>query len=541
VTQPVLFAVEVALFRLVESFGLVPDVVMGHSVGELAAAYVAGVLSLGDAVRLVVARGRLMEALPEGGVMVAVEASEDEVASLLTSGVSLAAVNGPRAVVVAGVEAEAAVVGEHFVGLGRRVRRLRVSHAFHSPLMEPMLEEFGAVAESVEYRAPRIAVVSNVSGRVAEGDELVSARYWVEHVRRPVRFLDGVGALAGLGVSRVVELGPSGVLTAMARDCLPEGDTTVLVPVLRKDRSEPESVIAALSELHVDGLDVDWSPLVAGGRRTALPTYAFQHQRYWLEPRTNTANAPDLGLTSADHPLLGAAVGLAAGEGVLLTGRVSIASHAWVADYPAHGRFVVPGSAFLELALRAGDEVGCGTVDELTVDSPLVVPEQGAVNLQLMVGEADDTGRRAFTVHARAATATPDTQWDKHAHGTLSAVVTPVPIGRPDLTVWPPVGAVESPRAPIPGLRAVWRRDGEVFAEVVLSDSGNADATAYGLHPALLQAVAQAVTSTSTSTGEQPFALTGLRGVRLAARGAQLAVITGRDARRHSPRRTGFG
>ncbi|WP_234377263.1 type I polyketide synthase, partial [Streptomyces sp. TP-A0356] len=287
--QPALFAVEVALFRLLESFGVRPDYLVGHSVGELAAAHVAGVLSLADACRLVVARGRLMQELPSGGAMVAVEAAEEEVLLLLAGRegeVSVAAVNGPRAVVVSGVEAAVTEVAERLSALGRRTSRLRVSHAFHSPLMEPMLEEFRRVAESIDYGSAAIPVVSNVSGRLADGGELGSAEYWVRHVREAVRFADGVQWLAGHGVTRFVEVGPDGTLTALAQACVPEERDALFVPALRKDRDEPDALLQALAGVFVHGGPVDWPTLFQGTdpHPVELPTYAFQRQRYWLDP-----------------------------------------------------------------------------------------------------------------------------------------------------------------------------------------------------------------------------------------------------------------
>ncbi|RDG38080.1 type I polyketide synthase, partial [Streptomyces corynorhini] len=285
--QPALFAVEVALFRLVESWGVRPDVVMGHSVGELAAAYVAGVMSLEDACRLVVARGRLMGALVPGGVMVAVEAAEGEVLPLLEEcggGVSLGAVNGPRSVVVSGEAAAVEGVVAHFRGLGRKVTALRVSHAFHSPLMEPMLDEFRSVAERVVYGVPSLPVVSNVTGRLAGAGELTSADYWVRHVRESVRFADGVEALVGEGVTRFLEIGPDGTLTALAQNCVPEslGDA-LFVPTLRKERPEAEHFATALARLHLNGAEVAWPAILQGARTVELPTYAFRRDRYWLE------------------------------------------------------------------------------------------------------------------------------------------------------------------------------------------------------------------------------------------------------------------
>ncbi|WP_189136089.1 acyltransferase domain-containing protein, partial [Wenjunlia tyrosinilytica] len=259
--QPALFAVEVALFRLVESWGLRPDVLLGHSVGGLAAAHVAGVWSLEDACRLVAARGRLMQALPSGGSMVSLQACEDEVLSLLVGRedhLGIAAVNGPLSVVVSGAQGAVAEVAGHFRELGRKAAYLTVSHAFHSPLMEPMLQEFRRIAQSVAYAVPRLAVVSDLTGEPVVGEEIACAEYWVEHVRQAVRFADGIRRLEEQGVTRFIELGPDGTLTAMAQECV-EGTEHLLVAALRKDRSEVRALLSAVAEAFTDGADVDWS------------------------------------------------------------------------------------------------------------------------------------------------------------------------------------------------------------------------------------------------------------------------------------------
>ncbi|WP_344599045.1 type I polyketide synthase, partial [Streptomyces violaceusniger] len=285
--QTGLFALEVALYRLISSWGIRADYLLGHSIGELAAAYVAGVWSLEDAAKVVAARGRLMQALPSGGAMVAVAAAEDEVRALLTDGVALAAVNGPEAVVLSGDADAVQSVVDVLAGRGVRTRRLRVSHAFHSARMDGMLAEFGEVLRSVEFRDPDLPIVSNVSGGVA-GEELCSPEYWVSHVRETVRFADGLETLRELGVGSFLELGPDGTLSALA-----DGDG---LPVLRRDRPEPLTVMAALGGLYVRGVEVEWDAVFPGARRVDLPTYAFRRERFWLEspsaePATSAVDA----------------------------------------------------------------------------------------------------------------------------------------------------------------------------------------------------------------------------------------------------------
>ncbi|WMD04163.1 type I polyketide synthase [Streptomyces sp. FXY-T5] len=539
--QPALFALEVALFRLVGSWGVRPDVLVGHSIGELAAAHVAGVWSLEDACRVVVARGRLMQALPSGGAMVAVEAAEDEL-GVLPGGVSVAAVNGPRSLVLSGDEEPVLELAARLAGEGRRTKRLSVSHAFHSARMEPMLAEFEQVLASVEFRPPALPVISNLTGQPA-GAELTTPGYWVRQVREAVRFADCVGTALGRGVERFLELGPSGPLTAMVEEVLDQaGAGAVCVPALHPERPEDAALLHALATVFATGAAVDWPTLFAGtGARTVdLPTYAFQHKRYWPQPAGVAArDLSAAGLAEAGHPLLTAWLPSPAGEEVLCTGRVSLATHPWLGDHTVLGTVLVPGTAFVDLACWAGDRIGCGALRELTLATPLTLAENAAVRLRLVLGAPDDTGCRSVAVYSQPDGEDEATDWTRHAEGLLAPSGDASVLPHTDLEAWPVTGA-----EPIPldgfydeladagfaygpvfrGLRAAWRRDGEVFAEVSLPAG---ETGGFGVHPALLDAALHALGPAAQATDEPgsarlPFSW---RDIRVHAVGADLLRV----------------
>ncbi|WP_342353924.1 type I polyketide synthase [Micromonospora sagamiensis] len=538
-TQTGLFAVEVALFRLVESFGIVPDFVGGHSIGEITAAHVAGVLSLADACALVAARGRLMQALPAGGGMLAVAARESEVTPTLaglTDRVGVAAVNGPNAVVVSGAVEALDEVERLWRERGARTRRLRVSHAFHSPLMEPMLDEFRTVVEGLTFDAPSLPVVSNLTGALADAVEIRTADYWVRHVREAVRFADGIGYLRQRNVGTYLEVGPDGVLAGMTQDCLAEGGADgsgpVVVPILRRGRTEASALLAALAEAYVGGVAVDWTPLTAGsGNRLDLPTYAFQRERFWPEVVAwRAGDVSGAGLAAAEHPLLGAAVRLAGDDGVVLTGRLSVSTHPWLADHVVSGSVLVPGTALVELVVRAGDEVGASRVRELTVAAPLSLPASGGVRVQVRVG-AIEAGGRDVAVYSQPDDDA-DAEWIRHAEGVLE----PTTDDEPAIDVWPPsatetdltgwydalVGHGLSYGPVFQGLRRVWSGDGEVFAEVALSQEA-ADVSGFGVHPALLDAALHPIGLLDAGSGPRvPFAF---EGVQVHASGARVLRV----------------
>ena len=500
--QPGLFAFEVALFRLLEHWGLRPDFLIGHSIGELAAAQVAGVLSLSDACRLVAARGRLMQALPPGGAMVAVRASEAEVAEHISDGVDVAAVNGPESVVLSGDEDAVLAVARRW-----KHQRLRVSHAFHSHRMEPMLDEFATVARQLTYRQPEIPIVSTVTGTTSD---LAEPGYWVRQVRDTVRFADSVRHAEEQGVTTFFELGPDATF--------PD-----LVPTQHRKRPALHTLATAVGHAYVRGIPLDWRAIYPDAHTVPLPTYPFQRSRYWLDAGT-TGDPADLGLRPADHPLLGASVTLAEDGGQVLSGRLSARAQPWLADHVVGGQVLFPATAFIELAHHAGAD---GRVEELTLHAPLRIEERDAVVLQVTVAAADEHGRRTVRVHSR-----PDggTSWTGHATGTLAP---PEHGPTADLTGWPPAGApvdgadLYATLAELGyeygpafrGLRAAWVVGSTVHAEVELPD--DVASSGFGLHPALLDAALHAMGLTPMADDRRTRVPFLWRGVSLHATGAR--------------------
>ena len=516
-TQMGVFALEVALFRLVESLGVVPDFVVGHSVGEVAAAHVAGVLGLADACVLVEARGRLMQGLPAGGAMVSVQASEAEVLECLPVGVEVAAVN-VRDVVLSGDADAVLAFGEMWRVRGRRVSRLSVSHAFHSARMDPMLAEFEGVVRGLSFGAPAIPVASTVVGGSAD---LGDPSYWVRQVRQAVRFGDAVEWLEGQGVTEWVEVGPHPSLVSTG--------------VMRRGHDEPGRVWTALGRLWVRG--VPWQLPVSASKQYDLPTYAFQHEPYWLRP-TTPADGPD----TSDHPLLRSLVKLPDGQGVVLTGRLSASVHPWLDEHTVLGSALLPATAFVELAVQAGGHVATEVLTELVLEAPLVLPDGDSVHVQVTVGAPDGTGHRPVTVHSRAS-AEPD-EFTRHATGTLGPVTaqedppeprpteaTPVDIG----TLYDRLAEAGYDYGPtFRGLTGIWRHGADLHAEVRLPADA-AGPTGYRLHPALLDASLQPLTLLTGITAEAggpgeslaqlPFSFSGVSIAGLAGAGDTLRVV----------------
>ncbi|MFJ5925167.1 SDR family NAD(P)-dependent oxidoreductase [Kitasatospora sp. NPDC092948] len=525
--QPALFAVETALYRLAEFHGVRPGFLIGHSIGEVAAAHVAGVLDLPDACALVAARGRLMQSAPAGGGMAAFAADEAEGAGLVAAAdgaVELAAVNGPTSIVLAGAADALDRLVANWKAQGRKATRLRVSHAFHSTRMEPVLADFREAIAELTFAEPVVPVISSVTGAMAEPGELATPEYWVEQIRRPVRFLDALRAANRLGVTRFVEAGPDGSLAALV-DTDPSEDTGIAAPVavalLRPGRPEVETVRSALAELHVAGVPVDFGQGVADGQAVDLPVYPFETRRYWLQdapqpPRIHSAAA--LGVAESPHPLLPAALELP--DGVrLFTGTLTTEGQPWLADHRIDGRVLLPAAVLTELALAAGAAAGRAHVRELLISAPLEIHGGTGTTVQLLV--TDDGG---LVVRARTAAG----DWQTHATGQLEAASgdgdSDTPLTEPQH--WEelfdgdgPAGAYRRLAAAgygygsaFQGLQSARQAGSELEAEIEVPIAGDADR--YGVHPALLDAALHAMVLHGLQRGGPrlvPYALEGVR------------------------------
>ncbi|MFJ5260141.1 SDR family NAD(P)-dependent oxidoreductase [Streptomyces sp. NPDC088387] len=535
VAQPVLFSVMVSLAALWQAHGVRPAAVVGHSQGELAAACVAGVLTLPDAAEVAVRRSRLFaERLPGRGMMAAIELSADDVRRRIAERavpVDVAVVNGPLAVTVAGEpdEIERFVAGCKADGI--RARIVVRAGASHCALVEPMREPLRELLAGIPHHRPRIPFYSTVTGGPLDADDL-DAGYWFRNAREPVDFQGAVRALLADGHGAFVECSPHPILTSALLDTAEEaGHQPVAVGTLRRDEGGRERFLRSLAEAHVRGVAVDLGTTLdgTGARRTELPTYPFQRRRHWLAPGTGPSDVEAAGLVPADHPLLGAVLTEVDGDRAVLTGRVSARSPGWLTDHAVGGTALLPGTAFVELALRAGDEVGCARVEELTVERPLLLPEGATVQLRVTVEGPGADGGHPVAVHARR-TAGDDEPWTRHAVGILTAAVA---APQAPVTAWPPpdaepvdVSAFYAERAAdgygygpaFRGLRAAWRRGAETYAEVALDPAQHTDAGRYAVHPALLDAALHAELPRGGGGGLRlPFLWSG---VTVAAAGA---------------------
>ncbi|ADI04661.1 putative type I polyketide synthase [Streptomyces bingchenggensis BCW-1] len=539
VVQPVLWAVMVSLAELWRSFGVVPAAVVGHSQGEIAAACVVGALSLRDGARVVALRSRaIAEGLAGLGGMASVSLAAEEVAERVAAWggrLSVATVNGPASVVVAG---EVGALEELLAGCeaeGVRARRIAVDYASHSVQVEVIEGRLAEVLAGVESRSSSVPFYSTVTGGLVDTAEL-GAGYWYRNLRQTVRFEETVGAILDGGDAVFIEVSPHPVLVVGVQETVEArgAEGSVVVGSLRRGEGGLARFVTSVAEAWVHGVAVDWAGVFAGASRVDLPTYAFQRKRYWLEaPAGAKGDVSGLGLSIAEHPLLGAVADLPDSAGVVFMGRLSLRSHGWLADHAVGDTVLLPGTGFVELAVRAGDEVGCDVVEELTLETPLVLPEGSGVQLRLTVAEPDDAGRRTFRVYSRLEDAAFDEAWTCHATGVLAQGAAQ---HTGDLTEWPPKGAealdVDSlyedfatagyGYGPVfQGLRAAWRRGEEIFAEVALAEEQQAEAARFGIHPALLDAALHGVRlGAYFGDPDQVWLPFAWRGVTLRAAGA---------------------
>ncbi|MFE9107936.1 type I polyketide synthase, partial [Actinomadura geliboluensis] len=537
VVQPVLFAVMVGLARLWSAAGVVPDVVVGHSQGEIAAAHVAGALSLEDAAKVVALRSRALLELSGGGAMAQLALDEDRARRLLGplgDRVWVAAVNGPAATVVSGDPTAVEEVLDRAREEGVWARHIPVDYASHSPQVEAIRERLLTELADITPETGHIAFHSTVTGEPVDTTGL-DAGYWYRNLREPVRFAEVVSGLVEQGVGVFVEVSAHPVLAAGIQDC---GEAVRVVETLRRGDGGLGRFWASAAAAHVHGVVVDWAGLFgAGVSRVGLPTYAFQRRRFWLASGSGGAgDVGVLGLGGVGHPLLGAAVEVAGGDEWLLTGRLSVAGQSWLADHRVGGVVVVPGAAVLEMVVRAGDQVGCDLVEELTLNAPLVLGEREAVRVQLRVGAPDAEGRREVTVHSR--NNADDASWRVHAVATV-APAGPQPAGHGmGLDAWPPANATPVPiegfyerlarigyayGPAFQGLRAAWRASDGLFAEVALPEEERPEASRFAIHPALLDAAIQTCLLDATGENEEEERLRlafAFHDVRLFASGA---------------------
>ncbi|WP_106685696.1 type I polyketide synthase [Streptomyces violaceusniger] len=513
-TQPALFALEVSLWRLWESWGVRPELLLGHSIGELAAAHVAGMFDLDDACRLVAARSRLMQALPARGAMVSLEAGGQEAEAAidalgLRGKLDVAGLNTPTQTVLSGDTDAVEAIAAHFTEQGRKAKRLTVSHAFHSHHMDGMLVEFRAVAETVRFRPAVIPLVSSLTGERAAPGELGHADYWVRQVRHAARFSDGMHNLRREGANAFLELGPQPVLSGLGAFCLADEGPMSWVPSCTPGKNGASVIQRSLAELHVRGVPVDWDGYFApfGGGRVALPTYAFQRERFWFEPPLS--REVGAGLNPTGHPLLGGGVEIAGTELSLFTNVVATDQPEWVQEHRVMDTVLLPGTAFFEVIRAAGDAAHEGEwdVSDVVFAWPLVIAPGAPVRMQVTVGPAIGETR---PVKVYSAPESEDGAWQLHVEGSLTPAEaagaatatagTLPPRGAEPLDVpalyreLDSVGYGFGPK--FRGIKEAWQTEGVVWARVALSESTQQSAAGYVLHPALLDSAMQSLLMT---------------------------------------------
>jgi rifamycin polyketide synthase modules 7 and 8 len=524
VLQPASFAVMVGLAAVWSSAGVVPDAVVGHSQGEIAAACVAGALSLEDAARVVALRSQAIAGRLSGrGGMASVALGEDEAAGRLApwaGRVEVAAVNSPSSVVVAGDAGALDEALELLVREGVRVRRVAVDYASHSRHVEDIRDALAEALAGIGAPAPVVPFYSTVTGDWVREGGVLDGVYWYRNLRNQVRFGPAVADLLSRRYRIFLEVSAHPVLVQPISEMVDDTDI-VVTGSLRREDGGLRRLLTSMAELFVRGVAVDLTMMLPAEVASAwvdLPTYAFDHQHYWLQSAESATDAASLGQSAVHHPLLGAVVRLPQSDGLVFTSRLSLRSHPWLADHAIDGVVLFPGTGLVELALRAGDEAGCPVLDELVTETPLVVPEHGSVRVQVAVSGPDESGARTVDVYSLRDDGADI--WTRHATGVLSATPSGSGTGF-DFTAWPPQGAqqvevgdfyaglIERGYAYGPtfqGVRTVWQRGEEAFAEVSLPEEHREDAARYGIHPALLDAALQTgtVAAAAATTDEQP-------------------------------------
>jgi len=426
-TQPALFALEYSLYQLWRSLGITPNVVMGHSVGEYVAACVAGVFSLEDGLRLISKRAALMQALPQNGAMAAIAVSEQVILEAIrpyVTQVTIAAINAPESIVISGnIDAVKKLTAE-FVSKGINTKDLQVSHAFHSHLLEPMLSDFEAVLRDVKFAKPTIPLISNLTGAVVSGDEIVTTEYWVKHTRNAVRFNDGINALVNdFNITNFIEIGPNPVLLGMAQECISDTDSKLLLPSLRKDKGNLAQILESLGALYVAGASINWQDFYKdyNCNKVQLPTYPFQRQRYWVD----VINKSNSKLFSQEHALLGLMITSSIHENeIIFNSEIGLNLYPYLMDHKVYGNVVIPGAVYVELALAAATQVlavGLNdtkilAIEHIVIEQPLVLPfDANHINkeLQLVIEKNNESYR--FRILSREIGQT----WALHASGTI--------------------------------------------------------------------------------------------------------------------------
>ncbi|MEV4057772.1 type I polyketide synthase [Amycolatopsis sp. NPDC049688] len=542
VLQPACFAVMVGLAAVWQSVGLRPSAVVGHSQGEIAAACVSGALSLEDAAKVVALRSQAIAARLSGrGGMASVALSEEEAAArvaLWDGRIEVAAVNGPASVVIAGDAQALNECLEVLAGDGVRVRQVAVDYASHTRHVEDIEDTLAETLAGIDAQAPAIPFHSTVTGERITEAGVLDGGYWYRNLRNQVRFGPAVAALIEQGHGVFVEVSAHPVLVQP----ISEVTEAVVTGTLRRDDGGLRRLLTSMAELFVRGVPVGWATM-APPARVDLPTYAFDHQHYWLPATESVSDATALGQAKADHPLLSAAVRLPQSDGVVFTSLLSLRTHPWLADHAIGGVVLFPGTGLVELAVRAGDEVGCPVLEELATQTPIVVPGHGGVRIQVAVGGPGENGSRTVEIYSQPEDG--GEEWTRHATGVLAA--NPVKAAGFDFTAWPPPeakpveigdfydGLIERGYAYGPafqGVRSVWQRGEEVFAEVALPEDMREDAAAYGLHPALLDAALQTgtIAAGESARSVMPFAWTGFALHAVGAAALRVRLVAGPES-----------